>query len=69
MSTVEKKIVIFSLESENIMQDNIYKQFLFENCLFCLDPHFHKSKMTNVAIHSVETITWTVIQSSIFIEY
>lgn len=50
MSTVEKKIVIFSLESENIMQDNIYKQFLFENCLFCLDPHFHKSKMTNVYI-------------------
>lgn len=54
MSTVEKKIVIFSLESENIMQHNIYKQFLFENCLFCLDPHFHKSKMTNVLLMNFE---------------
>lgn len=54
MSTVEKKIVIFSLESENIMQDNIYKQFLFENCLLCFDLHFHKSKMTNVLLMNFE---------------
>lgn len=54
MSTVEKKIVIFSLESENIMQDNICKQFLFENSLFCFDPLFHKSKMTNVLLMNFE---------------